>query len=172
MRDEDQFRSFALAQTESLYQSARLLCGDPHLAEDLVQETLVKLYVSWGTRSIESPAAYARTTLVRIFISSRRRQASTEQPVSEIQVSPLAAEQTDAYAVSVERLDLVAALGVLSPVDRAVLVARYFDDLPIEAIADAMRKSPAAVRRQVSRALDRLRVVIGQHQAMEGGARC
>lgn len=169
MRDEDQFRSFALAQTESLYRSARLMCGDRQLAEDLVQETLVKLYVSWGRRSIESPAAYARTTLVREYISARRRRASGERPTCDVSASSPA---PDDYAKSIERLDLVAALGLLAPADRAVLVARYFDDLSIEAIAEAMRKSPAAVRRQVSRALERLRVVIGEPQTMEGGARC
>lgn len=168
MRDEEEFRDFALAHTQSLYQAARLMCGDAHLAEDLVQETLVKVYVSWGKRSIDSPMAYAQTTLMRTFISSRRKRMSTEWPIPDMPETASPAGDDS----SIERLDLIAALSTLPPADRAVLVARYFEDLSIETIAEAMRKSPAAVRRQASRALDKLRAVLAQHQPMDRGARC
>jgi len=45
-RDEE-FREFARSRASPLHQSAYLLCGDWHLAHDLVQETLVKAYQHW-----------------------------------------------------------------------------------------------------------------------------
>ncbi len=63
-----------------------------HRAEDLVQETLAKVYVRWHRRlgrPIENPAAYAQTCLVRVYISAQRRRSQHERPVE----SP--AEQAD-----------------------------------------------------------------------------
>ena len=74
-----EFEEFAYARTPHLLRSAWLLCGDVHQAEDLVQETLAKVYVRWHRRlggRIDNPAAYAQTTLVRTFLSARRRRSS------------------------------------------------------------------------------------------------
>lgn len=145
------------------------MCGDAHLAEDLVQETLAKVYLSWGKRSISNPPAYARTTLVRTFVSNRRRRMTSEKPTAEFPDEPGVLNSADASAV---RLDLVAALNKLQPTDRAVLVARYFEDLSIDTIAEAMKKNPSAVRRQASRALNKLRIALGDHPLVEGDAPC
>ncbi|HEX5919586.1 MAG TPA: sigma factor, partial [Nocardioides sp.] len=67
-RTQEEFEEFALARTPQLYRAAWLLCGDAHRAEDLVQETLAKVYVRWHRRlggPIEYPVAYAHTTLTR-----------------------------------------------------------------------------------------------------------
>lgn len=77
----DSFEEFAAARTPHLFRTAWLLTGDWHLAEDLVQETLVRMYRSWrGLRRIDNPAAYAQTVLARAFLTHRRRRRSSEQP--------------------------------------------------------------------------------------------
>jgi len=66
----------------------------------------------------------------------------------------------DAPATSTDpalRLSLVEALGTLPPVDRAVLVLRYFHDLPVAEVAGQTGLSEAACRTRASRALARLR---------------
>ncbi|WP_406204634.1 sigma factor [Kitasatospora sp. NBC_01560] len=67
------FLEFAHARSDQLFRTACLLTGDRHLAEDLVQETLAKMYRSWRRidRS-QAPVAYAHTVLVRTFTSYRR----------------------------------------------------------------------------------------------------
>jgi hypothetical protein len=45
-RDEE-FREFARSRAAPLHRSAHLLCGDWHLAHDLVPDTLVKAYRHW-----------------------------------------------------------------------------------------------------------------------------
>ena len=75
----DGFEELARARTPVLLRSAWLLCGDAHLAEDLVQETLAKVYVRWHAplRSrIDDPVAYSQTVLTRTFLSNRRRRSS------------------------------------------------------------------------------------------------
>ncbi|MBT2466597.1 SigE family RNA polymerase sigma factor [Streptomyces sp. ISL-66] len=157
----DGFRDFAEGRSGHLYRSACLLTsGDTHLAEDLVQETLGRMYLLWGRISrIDNPAAYAQTVLVRAFLTHQRRRSSGERPVGEFPESgaPVAVGAGDPAL----RLTLLQALGALAPKDRAVLVLRYWEDRSVEETADAMNVSSAAVRTRSSRALVRLRERLG-----------
>lgn len=149
---EAEFTAFAAARTPALYRSAWLLCGDGHTAEDLVQETLAKVYVAWR-RSIENPAAYAQTTLVRTFISRRRLRSSSELAYADLPDVP-GADHADGADL---RLALREALGELAPVDRAVVVLRYLEDLPVEEVASRLGLSAGAVKNRSMRALARMR---------------
>jgi RNA polymerase sigma factor (sigma-70 family) len=94
---------------------------------------------------------------------------SSERPISDL---PETGDDGCTADAAAQRLDLEEALRTLSATDRAVLVARYYDDLAIEEIAEAMRKNPAAVRRQASRALAKLRTVLGGQPVVEGEKSC
>ncbi len=153
----DDYLEFAAARSASLYRTACLLAGgDTHLAEDLVQDTLGRMYVHWHKVSTaDNPAAYAHTVLVRGFLSHRRRRSSQEHPVTRIP------ETTASDQDITTRMALLAALGQLSARDRAVLVLRYWQDSSVEETAAALRTSAGVVRTQTSRALGRLRAVLG-----------
>ena len=155
MGRDDAFREFATARTPALLRSARLLCGEPHGAEDLVQDALVKVYLAWGRRRIDNPAAYAQTTLVRTYLSRQRRRSSSERPVPEVPDRGGAASQSEA------RLDLATALGRLSPTDRAVLVLRFLEDQTVAQTARALDLTEQAVRNRTHRALARVREHLG-----------
>ncbi|QNP64509.1 SigE family RNA polymerase sigma factor [Streptomyces genisteinicus] len=154
----EQYREFAATRATHLYRSACLLTGgDTHLAEDLVQETLGRMYLVWGRISrIDNPAGYAQTVLVRAFLTHRRRRSASERPVGDLPDSaPPPGDDPDL------RLALLGALGALPPKDRAVVVLRYWEDRSVEETADAMHVSPAAVRTRTVRALARLREQLG-----------
>ncbi|MFB6664171.1 MULTISPECIES: SigE family RNA polymerase sigma factor [unclassified Streptomyces] len=154
----DEFRVFAAGRAGHLFRSACLLTsGDVHLAEDLVQETLSRMYVTWGrARRIDNPAAYAQTVLVRTFLTHRRRRSASERPLAELPEGASADRDDPAL-----RLTLMRALSQLAPKDRAVVVLRYWEDRSIEETAAALRVSPAAVRTRCVRALGRLREQLG-----------
>ncbi len=158
MTKDQEFEEFALARLPHLHRSAWLLCGDAHRAEDLVQETLAKVFVRWHRRlgrPIDNPAAYAQTCLVRTYISAQRRRSNHERPV-EFLPDP-GARDADADL----RIALADALAELQPLDRAVLVRRYLDDRPVREVARELGCSEGAVRNRTLRALDRLRDVFG-----------
>jgi len=72
--DEDRFREFAVRQAAPLRRCAYLFCGDWHLAEDLMQTTLIKIYKSWSrVEKRESLQHYARTVLLRTWLDEKRR---------------------------------------------------------------------------------------------------
>ncbi|MEV8373412.1 SigE family RNA polymerase sigma factor [Kribbella sp. NPDC056861] len=152
----DDFEEFARARTPQLYRTAWLLTGDRHHAEDLVQETLAKMFRAWrGLQRIDNPPAYAQTVLARTFISQRRRRSWSEQPVSSMP------ERADRPGDPALRISLQNALAELSPLDRAVLVLRFFEDRSVEQVALDLGKNAGAIRTRTSRALDRLRAVLG-----------
>ncbi|MCX4549182.1 SigE family RNA polymerase sigma factor [Streptomyces sp. NBC_01387] len=155
----DDFREFAAGRANHLFRSACLLTsGDTHLAEDLVQETLGRMYGLWGrVARIGNPAGYAQTVLVRTFLAHQRRRSSTERPVGELPERAVPGGGDDPEL----RVALLAALSALAPKDRAVVVLRYWEDRSIEETADALHLSSAAVRSRSVRALARLREQLG-----------
>lgn len=157
-RDE-QFHSFVIEKRAGLVRTATLLtAGDGHLAEDLVQATLTKLYVAWPAfRRADNPEGYLRRTLVNALTDEKRRWwRRHERPVAELPDRPHAASPDPD-----DRTDgLRAALRDLPPKMRAALVFRYFYDLDVADTADALGCSEGTVKSQTSRALDRLREVM------------
>lgn len=76
-----EFEEFAHTRGTALFRTALLLCGDWHLAEDLTQSALARIYASWGrVRRADSPDAYARSVLVRTYLSHRRLRRSGKRP--------------------------------------------------------------------------------------------
>ncbi|MEV4556861.1 SigE family RNA polymerase sigma factor [Kitasatospora sp. NPDC049285] len=151
------FRDFAAARARHLVRTAYLLTGgDAHLAEDLAQEALSRLYGNWRRVSrMANPAGYARTVLVNTFLTHRRRRSSGEH------VTDTFADRPAPGADPALRLTLLHALGELPQQDRAVLILRYWEDLGVEETAAALRLTPSAVRSRASRALTRLRASLG-----------
>jgi RNA polymerase sigma-70 factor (sigma-E family) len=157
MRSTEEFEEFARARIPQLYRTAWLLSGDRHHAEDLVQDTLANVLKAWGR--IDSPGAYARTALVRTYISQRRRRSWSERPTGDL---PEVAERVGDVEL---RVALQSALGELAPLDRAVLVLRFFEDRSVEQVALDLGKNASAISTRTARALDRLRAVLGDGAA-------
>ncbi|CAM5447879.1 SigE family RNA polymerase sigma factor [Streptomyces canus] len=154
----DEYAEFAAARAGHLYRSACLLtAGDTHLAEDLVQETLGRIYVRWSRISlVGNPAAYAQTVLVRVFLTHQRRRSSRERATDVLPEVAAAGVDTPL------RLTLLDALARLPAKDRAVVVLRYWEDRSIEETAGVLNASAAAVRTRCTRALKQLRELLGE----------
>jgi RNA polymerase sigma-70 factor (sigma-E family) len=154
------FRDFYLARGARLRSTAYLLCGDWHLAEDLVQAAFTKLYLAWPRiYRYEHLDQYAHRTLVHTFFSERRRAWRREDPVHE--VPDRSAPADGAGDESEDRLVLLAALAGLPDRQRATLVLRFFADMSVEQTADLLGVSAGAVKTHTSRALATLRTRLG-----------
>jgi RNA polymerase sigma-70 factor (sigma-E family) len=154
--DERSFQAYVAARLASLSRVAYLLTGDWHLAEDLVQVTLVRVARHWE-RVIRGgdPDAYVRRALHRQHVTLWRRRwrrvdLRAEPPESPV---PDLAGETD-RALVVRR-----ALARLAPGQRAVLVLRYFEDLTAAQCAEALGCSVSTVKSQVRDGLARLVVL-------------
>jgi RNA polymerase sigma-70 factor (ECF subfamily) len=161
----------AVLETEGdrLYRLALRVTRDPGLAEDAVQEAFAS--------ALENAASFrgeARlsTWLYRIvytkavdLLRRRRREAPLEDDPAELGPdderlahAPSWASPPDAQLASTEvRAALEEALGVLTPLQRAVFELRELEGRPTEEVAGALGISPGAVRVHLHRARLRLR---------------
>lgn len=160
-----EYSEYVAARLSSLQRLAAVLCDDWQRADDLVQATLIKLYVRWGrVRAATHPDAYARAVLVRESIHERRsvwvKRVSLSGGVSD---SPAAAVDQDAV------LDLRAAVAALPPRQRATLVLRFYCDLSVDQAAQILGCSPGTVKSQTARALEAVRRALGPAPAAGSG---
>jgi RNA polymerase sigma-70 factor (sigma-E family) len=154
--DQTEFGVWAATARPRLRRTAYLLCGEWHLAEDLVQDTLVRLYAVWPRISRSAaPDAYARRTLINQYRSTLRRPWRREHPTDIVPDRPDPA--ASAAGPHDEREMLLAALAELGASQRAIVVLRYWEDMSVTEVADLLALSPGTVRSQSSRALLNLR---------------
>ncbi|MBG0818829.1 SigE family RNA polymerase sigma factor [Planomonospora sp. ID82291] len=155
----DGFTEYARYGHERLCRTAYLLTRDWAAAEDLVQTALVKAWIVW--RRIEGdPDRYVYRIIVNTHASWWRRRWRGEVPTAAVPES--LAERDIARAVT-DREALWAATGALPGQQRAVLVLHYFADLTHQQVADVLGCLLGTVKKQLSRALARLRVDSALH---------
>ncbi|MCC8249036.1 RNA polymerase sigma factor [Saccharothrix luteola] len=165
--EEQGFREFAVGHAASLRRTAYLFCGDWHTAEDLMQASLLKLYQAWHRIEWRDNASgYARKVLLRTWLDEKRRPwRRAEQRDGELPDVADAAADPDRAGERLWARDLVhAALLRVPPRQRAVLVLRYFEDLPVSEVAVAMGCTEGTVKSQTARGLVALRVAVEELQ--------
>ncbi len=153
----EEFDEFVAVGTEPLLRTAHLITWDAGEAEDLVQECLFKVARRWPrVRRMEQPLAYARRVLINLAVDDAKSRARRR---SELDDSPAAVEgpARDLLSGLETRDELLAALALLTPRQRAVLVLRYFNDLTESQVAEVLGCSPGTVKSNASRGLARLR---------------
>jgi len=152
-RQQRDYESYIQGRVAALRRTAYRLTASWDAADDLVQDTFVKLYLHWtkaaAARSID---AYSRRILVNLFLEQARRPwyrrvLSFASPPDQI------AEPVDRDSA----LDLHAAVGQLAAGQRAVLVLRYWEGLDVAETAALLGCSEGTVKSQSSAAIDRLR---------------
>lgn len=159
MDPEADYVTYVRARWESLVRSAVLLGCSRTEAEDLVQTTLIRCYSGWAkVQAADVPDAYVHRTLVNCLAKSRRRRWWGETPTERLPEHP-----TDDPAELVsERTSVLAALGVLSEAQRAVVVLRFYADLSERQVAEALDIPVGTVKSRLSRGLDQLAQALGR----------
>jgi len=157
---------FVADSGDILLRTAYLMVGDLHEAEDLVQETLFKVAARWPRACrMESPVAYARRILVNLALRGSSKRSRNR---AELKATPPV--ETAATAARLDIHDeLFDALAALPPRQRAVLVLRYFLDLPEAEVAAALGCSLGTVKSSTSRGLKRLEETLrpkNQHRSI------
>ncbi len=142
-----------------LHRYGYVLTGSSHEAEELVQETLVRVFQAWHRVGGAGAAfAYTRTAMARTHVSRwrslTRRTELEDRTALDRSAQPPASdwESTSAHEDEVWR-----ALAQLPPRQRAVVVLRFYEDLSERAIADVLGCAVGTVKSQLSRALAKLR---------------
>jgi RNA polymerase sigma-70 factor (sigma-E family) len=156
------YESYIAGRVASLRRTAYRLAGSWDAADDLVQDTFVKLYLHWArataARSID---AYSRRILVNTFLEQLRRPwyrrvlsfgSPPDRPVRPVDHDGA--------------LDLRAALARLAAGQRAVVILRYWEGLDVAETAEALGCSEGTVKSQTSAAIGRLRRLLPEYAGL------
>jgi RNA polymerase sigma-70 factor (sigma-E family) len=157
---DDSFERFVRGCSTGLLRTAVLIVGDREIAEDLLQATLMRVARHWGVAAA-APEAYARRVLVNLS-RDRHRQAGrrvVEASWNELSADPFQGDHADAVA---GRDAVIAALARLPDRQREVLVLRFYADLSVAETAAATGASEGTVKSYTSRALARMRELLGE----------
>jgi RNA polymerase sigma-70 factor (sigma-E family) len=153
-RPEEEFREFAGSRAASLHRSAYLLCGDWHLADDLVQETFVQAFRHWRrVQRADNQNAYVKRILINEFNRHWRRYGRLPVPARTGHPEVAVPDVSDEV---VNRADLLRALLTLPARQRATVVLRYLEGMSERETAAVMRCSAGTVKSQTARALNAL----------------
>jgi RNA polymerase sigma-70 factor (sigma-E family) len=158
-----EFEDMVASRGAVLLRFALMLCGDPHLAEDLVQSVLAKAYRRWEKIArAEQPEAYLKKMIVNEHLGWWRRRASRELPLDgpPRRDDPYPSGSADHTAGHASRDAAWVLLERLPRRQRAILVLRYYEDQSNEQIAAILGCAPSTVRSNATRALAALRAVM------------
>jgi RNA polymerase sigma-70 factor (sigma-E family) len=149
------FEEFVADRLPALVRYAVVLAGDREVAQDLVQEVMVRAHGRWARIArTEHPDRYVYRMVTNEFLSWRRRWSTRQVVLAELPDRPAADHGTDVA----ERDEVWTRLATLPRQQRAVLVLRYYEGLTDTEIADVLGCAPGTVRGHASRALAALRV--------------
>ncbi len=151
------FDRFVADSIDELVRAAYLMVWDRAEAEDLVQETLLKVAKRWPKVSrMDFPVTYARRILVNLALDTKPKRARRYAELTAVPpVETAAPVSIDAHD------DLHVALSALAPRQRAVIVLRYFLDLPEAEVAAMLGCSLGTVKSTASRGLAQLEQTLG-----------
>ena len=134
---------------QPVYVVVRRIVGAEALAEDLMQDLFVKLFVSPPDPSVKNPRAWIFRMARNLAIDALRRQQPGELPED----LP-AADPTEAIHL---RMDLEQAIGSLPRDQREILSLHLNAELPFCTVAQIVGRSLPAVYRSYRRAIKTLR---------------
>ena len=131
-----------------LYRAALAILGDPHEAEDAVQDAFVR-YLEKAPADLENPSAWLMRVLVNGCKSRLRLAWRRVGPLPEMLPTPGPEERKE-----------LEELFALPPEDRVVIHLHYYEGYSTDEIAQILGCRPGTVRSRLSRARDRLRKLI------------
>lgn len=151
---ETEFEEFLITRGDELFTFAVHLVSDYSKAQDLLQDSLIRLYLKWRVVRPETRVGYVKRILVRESINTWRRRRWREQ--DPLGVEPLISE-ADFTVRADENALLLRALANLPNKQRTALVLRYLHDSSVSETAKLMGVPPNTVKTLCARALENLR---------------
>ncbi|MCS0500675.1 SigE family RNA polymerase sigma factor [Protaetiibacter mangrovi] len=151
---------------DALIRYATLLTGSPDDAADLVQDALVRTFGRLRNGfTVASAEAYVRRAILNAALD-RGRRVTRWRKLAPSQYEP--DELPSAEDATGLRLDLHDELRKLTPRERACIVLRYYDDLKVDDVAEALGISSGAVKRYLSDGLAKMAIALADDGTVEG----
>jgi RNA polymerase sigma-70 factor (sigma-E family) len=149
------FDDFVDERLDGLLRYASVLTCDAELAQDVVQEVLLRAQQKWRRIGpMGAPTAYVKRMILNEYLSLRRRRAVHEAASAALVRDEVVDDPSGSYN---EREAMLARIAALPPKQRAAVVLRYYEDRTDGEIAELLGCGASTVRSHLARALAALR---------------
>ena len=155
---EDAFEAFLKERYPRLVGTVRLIVRDHGIAEDLVQETFARAYLSWDKLWPDgNPGGWVHRVATNLAISWRRRAAREVRAVARL------GRRTDMTTPAPEaHPELERAVAALPVRQRTAVALYYVLGLRVDDVAQAMGCRPGTVKSLLFQAREHLRADLGE----------
>ncbi|WP_202918737.1 SigE family RNA polymerase sigma factor [Saccharothrix deserti] len=156
---DDDYDQFVTERLDRLLRYATALTCDKYLAQDIVQDVLLRARQRWARiGAVDVPYLYVKRMVTNEYLSWRRRRAARDVSSTHSALDELAPVVADPAVRHAERDAMRARIAVLPRKQRAALVLRYYEDSTDAEIAQILGCAEGTVRSHISRALQKLRI--------------
>lgn len=152
---DQELADFCHTQHRRLVGMLSLYCRDRDIAEELAQDAIIRVITNWDTvRRCDSPPAWACRVAINLANSHLRRRLAERRAARRLhsRPAPVPHQPDTPTAVAVR-----AAVAGLPQRQRAVVVLRFFADLPVREVSDILGCPEGTVKTLTARALAALR---------------
>ncbi|RSM72660.1 SigE family RNA polymerase sigma factor [Kibdelosporangium aridum] len=154
----DGFDQFVTDRLDRLLRYATAMTCDRYLAQDIVQEVLLRAQRRWARiAAMDAPYLYVKRMVTNEYLSWRHRKAARDIASPSRTIDALTPPVGDPAVQHAERDAMRARIAVLPRKQRAALVMRYYEDCTDAEIATVLNCTEGTVRSHISRALKALR---------------
>jgi len=184
--ERDAYRVLVERHSHYVYRLAYRMTGNPHDAEEVVQEAFLRAYqklqqfagnANFGTWVYRIAANYAIDRLRQKKSEDARRETPSRPAENTPESDPLSmvkdpAPSPERLATSAQMAEkMKAALDTLTPAERTAIVMRHWDGCGIEEIAAVLKSNSSAAKNTVFRAVQKLRIALQPFAEGRGAAR-
>ncbi|WP_062077638.1 sigma-70 family RNA polymerase sigma factor [Demequina globuliformis] len=125
-----------------------ILTGSEHAGEELVQAAIVKTFVrKRRLTDVRAAEAYVRAAMRTVHVDGLRRHSTWGRVKSRVVPTQVLADPAEDIGAKDE---VSRALATLAPRVRTAIALRYYDDLTVEDVAQAMGLSAGTVKKYLA----------------------
>lgn len=158
---QQQVEEEILASYQSLYRLAYTYVRNPDDAMDVVQESVYRaIHGAFGVRSADAVGGWLRRIVVNTALDLLRKQG---REISSENLPETGRE--DRY----QDQDVLRALDVLDPRERAVVILRFFEDRKLQEIAEILDENLNTVKTMLYRSLKKLKIQLTEGESQREG---
>lgn len=162
--DAAAWESLMVTHQEAVFRLAYLLLGDPDDAEDVAQESFLRVWKHLRSFDAARPLRPWLLSITANLARNRRRSAGRYfgALMRAFRDEPASEGVEERSARKFQAGELWQAVQKLSVLDQQIVYLRYFMDLPVVETAEILQVAEGTVKSRLSRALEKLRGIIKQ----------
>lgn len=158
------FEEFYDNQSDGLYRYIYYKSSSTQIANDILQETFIRIFERYPTYASNDHRVRALYTIARNLLYDHFRKSKKTQSLDNQLIEPQDTGQSagETIDINIANRQLARALNHLPNSDQEIIIAHSINELPYSKLSTLYNKKESAIRKQHSRALQKLASIFSE----------